>query len=206
MLIGPNPVSFAASGRDVRTRTESDEALIRRVAAGDTVAYGELVARHLDRALALAWRMTGARADAEDIAQEAFLRLWRGAGGWRAGRGAQFTTWFYRVVMNLCIDQARRRTPQPLEAAGDIPESRPGAEDQVHAAQRARIVAEAMAALPARQKAAVALSYYQGLGNRQAAAVLEVSVKALESLLVRARRTLRRRLEERRQELMEDWR
>ncbi len=183
---------------------DSDETLMGRVARGDAAAYGALVTRHLDRALALAWRMTGTRADAEDIAQEAFLRLWRRAGGWRPDRGARFTTWFYRVIVNLCIDRARRRTLQPLEAAGDVVETRPGAEDAVQAGQRARIVAAAIAALPARQKAAVVLCYYQGLGNRQAAEVLGVSVKALESLLIRARRALRRRLEGRCEELLED--
>jgi RNA polymerase sigma-70 factor (ECF subfamily) len=182
----------------------SDEALMRRVGGGDEGAYRVLVDRHLGLALGLAARMLGDAAEGEDVTQEAFLNLWRGASRWRPD-GARFTTWFYRVVLNLCIDRRRRRrgTAVPLEAAGDPADGRQGADGALHDRQRGARVAAALAELPERQRAAIGLCYLQGLSNREAAEVLEVNVKALESLLTRGRAALRERLGPERDDLTE---
>lgn len=175
---------------------QGDEDLLVLVGGGDRQAYRILVERHGRRVLGMARRMTGNLAEAEDVAQEAFLRVWQRAADWRE-KGAKFSTWLYRVVMNLCLDRKRRKPMAPLEAAGDPADERPDAETTLAAAERSQQVEAALARLPDRQRAALVLSYYEGLNNAAAAEALEISVAALESLLVRARRSLRAELETR---------
>ncbi len=176
----------------------TDEDLMMRVGTGDRIAFGELVRRHLDRTVGFAQRVTGSRGDAEEVAQEAFLRVWTKAPTWRAGHGesgtARFTTWLYRVALNLSIDRKRRPTHDPL---GDAVEPTDPADSAVETIAKARLSAEvaaAVATLPERQRAALALCFYDGLSNREAAAVLSLTPGAVESLLVRARRSLRQAL------------
>lgn len=176
-------------------RDGSDDELMRRAGRGDNAAFAALVARHLPRATALAIRITGSRSDAEEIVQEAFLRTWIKSPDWEsqatAKGGAQFTTWFTRVLVNLCIDRRRRPQPAPLEAAAEVAASEPdGLDTTVQRETSARVLA-ALATLPERQRAALTLCHWDGRSNLEAAEILEISVGALESLLVRARRTLR---------------
>lgn len=173
----------------------SDDDLMRAAGAGDRAAFGTLVARHLQRMAALAGRITGNRGDAEEIVQEAFLRAWLKAPSWlgredRAG-GAAFSTWLGRVVVNLCLDRKRKAVPLPIEAAADVADPAPDGFSATAGGEVAARVAQAMATLPDRQRAAIALCHYEGLTNIEAAAMLDVTVGALESLLVRARRSLR---------------
>jgi RNA polymerase sigma-70 factor (ECF subfamily) len=172
----------------------ADEVLMLRVGQGDEPAFQLLVRRHLARSLALARRMTASASDAEEIAQEAFLRVWTSAPRWRV-EGAAFRTWLYRIVVNLCLDRGRRKPFMPLEDAGDPTDPAPDALTVLEQQETARRVAAAVEALPDRQRAALVLSYYEGLSNADAAAVLGVSVSGLEALLVRARRALRGRLD-----------
>jgi RNA polymerase sigma-70 factor (ECF subfamily) len=183
----------------IETMTDAtDEELMMRVGNGDRVAFGDLVRRHLDRAVAVAQRVTGSRGDAEEVAQEAFLRVWTKAPQWRAAdgefRGARFTTWLYRVVVNLGIDRRRRPTASPLEAAGDPADPADSALQSLEKAQLSAQVAAAVATLPDRQRAALTLCFYEGLSNREAAEILDLTPGAIESLLVRARRSLRQAL------------
>jgi len=177
-----------------RMQDASDEDLVALIGGGDRRAYHILVERHGRRVLGLARRMMRNLAEAEDVSQDAFLRVWQKAGEWQP-RGARFTTWLYRVVVNLCLDRKRRPTMAPIEAAGDPADTRPDAETSLAKSQRDRQVAAALQVLPERQRAALVLSYYEGLSNAEAAGVLELSVSALESLLVRARRALRQELQ-----------
>jgi len=172
----------------------SDEALMQRVGRGSEDAYRVLVERHLARNLGFAARVLGDRAEGEEVMQEAFLKLWRGAPNWQPE--ARFTTWFYRVVMNLCIDRQRKRRARlvPIEDAGDPADGRQGAEADIHDRQMGRQIEGALAELPERQREAVSLCYLQGLSNREAADVLQVNIKALESLLTRGRAALKLRL------------
>ncbi len=176
----------------------SDDELMRRVSNGDRAAFATLVGHHLGRAAALAGRITGNKSDAEEIVQEAFLRTWLKAPDWQAtethASGARFSTWFYRVLVNLSIDRRRRPVALPLEAAGGAVTPGRGPFESLARDETARRVAGAVARLPTRQRAALALCYYEGMSNAEAASVLEVSVGALESLLVRARRSLREML------------
>ena len=149
--------------------------------------------RHVDRAFRVALLLLGSRAEAEDVVQEAFLRTWARAGEWRAG-AARFSTWLHRVLVNLCLDRKRRPAHAPLDRELPVADTRPNAEAEVLAAERERDVAAAIAALPERQRAAVSLIYAGGFSNADAAESLGISVGALEQLLVRARRALRREL------------
>jgi RNA polymerase sigma-70 factor (ECF subfamily) len=174
--------------------TSDEVGLIELVAGGDVRAYRQLVDRHLRGIHAFAYRMIGSRAEAEEVCQETFLRLWEHAG--RYVPQAKPSTWIYRIAHNLCIDRLRRRR-EPSSAV--TPDELPGSERPsglFHERQLAETVQRALDALPERQRAAIGLVHYQGLSNAEAADVLGVGVRALESLLARARRQLRDSLAE----------
>jgi len=171
----------------------SDDALMARVARGDGAACRVLVDRHLAPVTAFARRLLGNQADAEDVAQETFLRLWSKAGDWRPG-GARLTTWLHRVALNQCRDRGRRRPMAPLEAVPDAADPRPPPADAVQRREVAARVERALAALPERQRTAIVLCHHQGLSNAQAGEVLGIGVEAVESLLARGRRALRHAL------------
>lgn len=149
-----------------------------------------LVTAKLPRILGLAMRMLRETPAAEDVAQEAFVRVWRQAGTWQPGR-ARFDTWLHTVVLNLCRDRLRRRYELSGDDIPDRPDPAPDAETVLIETEQGRAVAAAIAALPERQREAILLVHYQDLSGAEAAVVLDISVEALESLLARGRRTLR---------------
>ena len=175
------------------TKVDPDQDLIARVAKGDPAAVRAMVARKLPRLLGVATRMLGDRGEAEDVAQEVFLRLWRQAGRWRPG-AALFDTWLHRVTLNLCYDRLRRRREITSDAVPERADPAMRADQTMIDQARDARLAAAIAGLPERQRAALVLQYYEGLSNIEAAAAMEIGVEALESLLSRARRTLRDRL------------
>ena len=182
---------------------ESDEALVARAGRGDRAAASVLVLRHTDRIFSACWRMLGERSAAEDATQETFLRLWKNAARWRP-QGAKFETWLYKVAMNLCLDRLRRRGREaPEDAAPEQADAAMRADERLIAEERRQAVEDALARLPERQRLAVALCNYQELSNIEAAEIMEISVEAVESLLARARRSLRDMLIARREELLE---
>lgn len=170
---------------------DSDDALVLRAGSGDRRAASRLIARHSAKILAVCIRMLGERASAEDCAQETFLKLWRSADRWKPG-AAKFETWLYRVAANACIDRIRQRRPETdVDDEADLADAAPLAVDGLIAEERRRAVEDALAALPERQRLAVVLCHYQEMSCADAAAVMEVSVDAFESLLGRARRSLK---------------
>ena len=171
-----------------------DHDLMARTAQGDERAFRELARRHAGGALRLARRILGSEALAEEIVQDAFLRVWTNAPRWRPE--AAFRTWLYRVVINLCLNAKRRPADLPLAAAGDPADPAPDAGAALELGERDRQLAAAIDRLPARQRAAIVLTYQEGLGNAEAAAVLGTSVAGIETLLVRAKRSLRATLGE----------
>ncbi len=175
---------------------EGDETeLLARVAAGEEEAFRGLVDRHLTSVLAIARRMLRDDAEAEDVAQETMLRLWRNAAGLELGpHGVR--PWLRRVASNLCIDRVRaRRNTLVVE---EVPEESEPAGQVRHMAERelgARVDA-ALQALPERQRLAITLFHYEGMSQVEVGEVLGVSDEAVESLLARARRSLKAALRE----------
>ncbi|SIT12342.1 RNA polymerase, sigma subunit, ECF family [Roseivivax lentus] len=179
---------------------ESDDALLARLAAGDAAAARVLSLRLAPRVFAHAHRLLSDRAEAEDVTQEALLRLWRQAPAWRAGE-AKVRTWLYRVTANLCIDRLRKLRDTGLEAAPEIADDRPGAAEAMDARARASALQAALATLPDRQRQAVVLRHLEGCDTREVARIMDIGPRAAESLIARGRRALEARLAGRREEL-----
>jgi len=206
-VVGYSAASSLRSGRGKRTSglvqsrehadrsrgRDIDDDLVARIAKGDVRAARQLVDRASPRMLAVGRRMLGDASEAEDVAQEVFLRVWRHAGAWKPG-GARFDTWMHRVAINLCYDRLRRHREIVTDAVPERVDESPSAFDVAHARDVAVRVDRAMMVLPERQRAAITLCHYQELSNIEAADILDVSVDALESLLARGRRTLRSQL------------
>jgi len=181
--------------------TDPDEELIDRVGRGDVAATQTLVTRKLPRMLALARRLLGDATEAEDVAQEALLRLWKQAGNWVPGR-ARLDTWLHKVAVNLCYDRLRRRRDMVDAADIELVDDQADPARRLDQTEVSAQVDAALNALPERQKLAIVLCYYQELSNIEAAGLMEVSVDALESLLSRGRRQLRTLLAGQQQELL----
>jgi RNA polymerase sigma-70 factor, ECF subfamily len=175
-----------------RMAEASDEDLMVAIAKGDEPAFRILMRRYLPRALGLARRIMGNDADAEEVVQEALLRLWINAPRWRPA--AAFRTWFYRVVVNLCLNRKRRAPFAALEDVDEPIDPGSDASMELEAREAEAMLAAAIADLPERQRAAIVLTYHEGLPNAETAAVLGTSVSGVETLLVRARRSLRNAL------------
>jgi len=183
---------------------DPDADLVRAAGAGDRRAAEALVRRHLPRMIGVARRMLSDAAEAEDVAQEVFLRVWREAPRWQPG-AAKFETWMHRVALNLCYDRLRRRREKADPDAGlDVADPAPSASEAWLAQQRAARVRAAMEQLPERQRAALVLVHFQEETNIAAAEMLEISVEALESLLARGRRALKAALAEAAPDLLGD--
>ncbi len=182
-----------ASGRAV-TLIENvpDETLVAALARRDQRALAELVARHGGWAARFAERMTGSPQTAEEVVQSAFLRLWNSAERWE-GR-SRFTTWFYRVLHNLAVDELRRRGGghEELDEALEDPAATPP--ELLERERRAARVRAALERLPERQRAALVLRHYEDCSQGEAAEILGISEGALESLLSRGRAALREQL------------
>ncbi len=171
------------------TSTESDARLLARFADGDQSAARALTARHLPRVFAHACRLLQDHAEAEDVAQEAMMKLWKLAPDWREGE-AKLSTWLYRITANACTDRLRKRRTVALEAAPEAADESPSAEAGLIAADRQQALHRAMSTLPERQRNALVLRHFEALSNPEIAATLETSIEAVESLLARARRAL----------------
>lgn len=177
-----------------------DEALLTLFANGDGAAARALTLRMTPRVMAHAYRLLGDRDEAEDVAQEAMMRLWRIAPEWRQGE-AKVTTWLYRVVANLCTDRLRRRRGVDLDAVPEPEDDAPGAEQGLLQQARADALQMALGHLPERQRQAVVLRHIEGLSNPEIAEIMEIGVEAVESLTARGKRALSDALASRRAEL-----
>jgi RNA polymerase sigma factor (sigma-70 family) len=178
----------------------SDDALLVLFANGDPTAARLLTLRLTPRVLAYAQRMLGNRAEAEDVAQEAMLRLWRIARDWRQDQ-AKVSTWLFRVTSNLCTDLLRRRRSVPLDGIAEPEDGQPGALAGMIEQDRAKALDEALKLLPDRQRQAVILRHLEGFTNPEIAEMMEIGVEAVESLTARGKRSLALALAGRREEL-----
>ncbi len=170
----------------------SDEELVRRISEGDHGAFAQLVERHSKLFFTAAFRMVNNSEEAEDIVQDAYIKLWQKPQSFDPSKGVKFTTWFYRVVTNLAIDATRKRKPQTNPDVLDVmADKAPLADEQLSENDQQAVLEEAIQRLPERQRAALNLCFYEGLSNKEAAEILDVGIKALESLLMRAKKTLK---------------
>jgi RNA polymerase sigma-70 factor, ECF subfamily len=192
IMIQEMALTIAVGTRSVQAAelVDGDAELLQAIAGGDRSAFDRLSRRHLDRAYGVALRMTGSRADAQDVVQDVFLRLWQRPDAWRPGQ-AQFSTWLYRVIVNRCLDLKRRPKGTDLDSVEEPQDPDANAEDSLLDAERSRALDGAVSQLPERQREAIVLTYTAGLRNAEAASAMEISVKAFEALLVRAKRELR---------------
>ncbi|MBP9952445.1 MAG: RNA polymerase sigma factor [Cypionkella sp.] len=170
----------------------ANEALMLLYAKGDAEAARLLTLRLLPQVLGYATRVLGNRTEAEDVAQEAMLRLWQVAPAWRQDE-AKVSTWLYRVVANLCTDrlrQGRRRRADALDEVPELSDPSPGAERALMARDRMAALQAGLDSLPERQRQAVVLRHIEGLNNPEIAVILEIGVEAVESLTARGKRAL----------------
>ena len=166
----------------------SDESLLERLQNQDHEAFSTLVSRHTRMFYAAAYRICPNQDDAEDVVQDAFLKLWNNPSLWDASKGAKFTTWFYRVVTNQALDLLRKKKKtQGIDVSERITSDDTMQDDALVMSEEQRLLEEAIQELPERQMMALNLCFYEGLSNKEAADILDVSVKALESLLIRAK-------------------
>jgi len=167
----------------------SDDALLQLYANGDQAAARQLTLRLAPRAFKQAYRMLGVQADAEDVAQEAMMRVWKIAPEWRSGE-AKVTTWLYRVVANLCLDRLRKVQSTSLDAIDEPIDPSPSAAVDMQNNARLDALQAALIALPERQRQALVLRHIEELANPEIADVMEISVEAVESLTSRGKRAL----------------
>jgi len=167
-----------------------DRMLMARIVARDQHAFAILAERHAPTALGLAQRIVRSTADAEDVVQESLTRLWIFADRWNPS-GARFSSWFYRIVTNQAISRLRRRTNEPLDGIDEPSDDAPSPHDRTAGREIGIAISTAIGRLPPRQRAAIALCYDQGLSCAEAAVAMGVSIGTMESLLFRARRSLR---------------
>ena len=191
-----SPRRYPGADNDDCPGADSDVALLARAAQGEAEAFAQLVRRHRPALYRVACRLLGQRAEAEDIVQECFARLWIRIPGWQS-HGAGLGGWLQRVTINLCLDRLRRPAMQPYDLAPDPVDPAAGPYEVFGEAQGARLVETVLASLPPRHRAALVLSYCEDLPNAVVAEIMDLKLKAFESLLLRSRRRMRTALERR---------
>ena len=196
------PEDVSARNNETELSDDPDSALLTAAAGGDGKAFANLVERHYDIVYRVVWRATSGHADTEDIVQEAFLKLWNNPSQIR--HGVALRGWLMRVATNLAIDRARRKQASNIDAEAEIEASGPDALGQVLGDRSARDINSALARLPERQRLALSLVYFENMSNIDAAAAMEISVEAIESLLARGRRALKVDLKDRWRDLLAD--
>jgi RNA polymerase sigma-70 factor, ECF subfamily len=173
--------------------TDSDELLVQATGKGDLKSFEQIVTRHQTWAWRVSYRFIGNEEDASDIVQEAFLRLLEASGRYRPS--AAFRTYFYRIISRLCLDRAKKKQPLLLERIPDAADPRPGVSDAMIKREAALAVRTALGTLPANQRLAIVLRYYEDLNYVEIASALETTPKAVERLLARGREQLKGILE-----------
>lgn len=172
---------------------DEDSELLDKLATGDEAAFRMLVERHIDHAYAIALRIIGNAADAEDVVQDTMLKIWSHRGRWQHGR-AKFSTWLYRVISNRCIDLRRKPRNENVETVPEVADGQPGAVEIIERNELNGMLELAMQRLPEQQRIAVIFSYHENMSNGEIAQVMDTTVAAVESLLKRGRQQLRQLL------------
>jgi RNA polymerase sigma-70 factor (ECF subfamily) len=175
---------------------KDDRELLALIAGGDPQAFSTLVERHTDRFYRLAYRYLQNKEAAEDIVQDAFVKLWEDPTRWQPGRDTKFTTWFYRIVVNLCLDWLKKKRPVELDSDVPLLDEHDAPDEALIRREEERLLEAEIAALPQRQRLALNLCFDQGLSNQEAAEIMGLKLKALQSLIMRAKATLKERMKD----------
>jgi RNA polymerase sigma-70 factor (ECF subfamily) len=176
---------------DTKLLNLDDKSLMCQIQEGSHEAFATLVDRHSNRFYRIAYRLVSSKDDAEDIVQDAFLKLWNRPNLWDPGKGAKFTTWFYRVVINMCLDHRKKKKLINLSEDIELADENPGPDVLFDEHQEQVLLEQFIYELPERQQLAINLCFYEGLSNNEAAQIIGVTVKALQSLVMRAKTTLK---------------
>ena len=171
-----------------------DEHLLKLIIAGDHSAFSELVIRHTKKYYSIAYRVLFSRDDSEDVVQEAFLKIWKNPENWESSHNVKFTTWFYRVVINLCLDYKKKNKFDTSNNYNEI-ESHSNTQDGIiEMKERQKMLDKYLLQLPERQQIALNLCFYEGVSNKEAAEIMDINLKALQSLIMRAKTNLKEKL------------
>ena len=193
----PGAYSIARSGGYYLCRSQAQLATkncFQRIIGRDHGAFSILVKRHTPRYYGLAYRTLFNKTEAEEVVQEAFLKLWQRPGAWDEEKGARFSTWFYRVVANMCIDRNRKKRPVLVEDIEALSALESTAAETVYRREQKRLVDNLILELPENQRLALNLCFYEGLSNREAADIMGLNLKALQSLIIRAKSRLKEKV------------
>jgi RNA polymerase sigma-70 factor, ECF subfamily len=173
---------------------KDDRELLALTKDGNHQAFSVLVERHTDRFYRLAYRYLQNREAAEDVVQDAFVKLWEDPGRWQAQRDTKFTTWFYRIVVNSCLDWLKKKRPIELDPEMALVDERDQPDAALIRREQERLLEAEIAVLPERQRLALNLCFDTGLTNQEAADIMGLNLKALQSLIMRAKTTLKERM------------
>ena len=182
-----------AAGMAEATAGDSDEDLIAKIVDRDKDAFRVLSDRYMKLLFSAAYRLGVDQGQAEDIVQETMLRVWQKADSWNPEKGAAVKTWLYRIAYNQAVD-AKRKEKNVVDIEEQNLQALDATDEKIESIQRRKIVKSAIDGLPERQRTALVLCHFQGLSNTEAAEVMGGTVKAVEGLLVRARKELYRNL------------
>lgn len=207
-MIGPGLKSIAGGKPGSKARPDhglgEDVVYARALSSGDPAAAREFMRRNLPVVLGIARRLLADEAEAEDAAQDIFVKVWKNALQWQPGPG-RFDSWVGRIAINACYDRLRKRREHPIATLPERPDGTADAEACIKGEQTGARVRALIAELPGRQKLALELCHFQEHGNIEAAAMMDISVEALESLLARARRSLKAALADEAKDLLESF-
>jgi len=195
MIIRNRAESVVAEFMSEEKSTLYDEHLLKLIREGDRSAFSELVRRYTKKYYSIAYRVLFSRDDAEDVVQEAFLKLWNNPGSWNSSHNVKFTTWFYRVVINLCLDYRKKNKFNASDKYNEV-ESHTNTQDGiVEIKRRQELLDKYMLQLPERQQIALNLCFYEGVSNKEASEIMDINLKALQSLIMRAKTNLKEKLQ-----------
>jgi len=170
----------------------NDEVLMMRIAEGDHSAFAALVRRHTKKFYSIAYRTLVNKEDVDDIVQEVFLTLWNKPEAWKREQRTKFTTWFYKVIVNKCKDANKKKKPLPMSETFEIEDTCKTVDILLEEDQRQSLVNKSIAALPEQQRIALTLCFYEGISNQEAADIMGLKLKALQSLLMRTKSSLKK--------------
>jgi len=174
----------------------SDEQLLDLITEGNKTAFSELVMRHSKKLYRISYRILSNRNDAEDIVQDAYLKLWDNPKIWNKQYKIKFTTWFYKIVINMSLDYRKKNKPETLGEQMETLADNNTSEDIMENKQKKELVEKFISELPERQQTALNLCFYEDISNKEAAEIMDVNLKALESLLMRAKENLKIKISE----------